>query len=134
MVRFPAPALAVSRFLDLLIDDFQRVSLACAHPGSAQKHAQRSHVAPLPADDFAHVAFGDFQFDHVALEMVHKDLIGSIDDPLRNLLDERAHISSGFSHGGLVKLGLPNLAAALPLCRGNRRGGRGLGEQLAHPL
>jgi hypothetical protein len=134
MVRFPTPALAVRRFLDLLVDDFQRISLACPHSRSAQKRAQRSHVAPLPANDFAHVTLGDFQFDHVAIEMVHKDLIGSIDDPLRNLLEERAHISSGFSHGGLVELWLPNLAAALPLCRGNRRGGRGLGEQLAHPL
>jgi hypothetical protein len=53
--------------------------------------------------------------------MVHEYLIGSIDHPLRNLFDESAHISSGFSHG--VRLG-----------RGNRRGGRGLGEQFAHPL
>jgi hypothetical protein len=30
--------------------------------------------------------------------MIDEDLIGSIDDPLRNLLDESANICSSFSH------------------------------------
>jgi hypothetical protein len=91
MVRFPATR-------DRLVDHFQRVALARPHSRSAQKCAQGTDVAPLPPDDFAHVTFGDFQFDHVVIEMVHENLIGSIDDPLRNLLDESAHVSSGFSH------------------------------------
>ncbi len=116
MVRFPA---LVRRWS--LVDDFQGVALARAHSCSAQKRAQSANVAPLPADDFAHVTFCDFQFDDVVVEMVHKDLIRSVDDPLRNLLDESAHISSGFSHG-------------VCLCRGNCRGSWGLGVKLAHPL
>jgi hypothetical protein len=36
--------------------------------------------------------------------MVHVHFIGSIDDPLRNLLDENANVSSGLSHGGLLRL------------------------------
>jgi hypothetical protein len=118
MVRFPAPARALRRFL---VDDFQCVALACPHSGGTQKRTQGADVAPLPSDDFAHVTFRDFQFDHVAIEIVHENLIGSINDPLRNLLDESAHISSRFTHGDC-------------LCRWNSRGDRGLGEKLAHPL
>jgi hypothetical protein len=54
--------------------------------------------------------------------MVHENLIGSIDHPFRNLFDESAYISSGFGHGDSAELRLRNLCAALPLCRGNRRG------------
>ena len=103
------------------IEYFQRVSFPRSHSRSAQQGAQGAHIAPLPPDDFAYVTFCDFQFDHVVIEMVHENLVGSIDDPLRNLLDESPHISSGFSHETC-------------LCRGNCRGDRGLGEQLAHPL
>jgi hypothetical protein len=91
MVRFPAPR-------DRLVDDFQRVALARPHSRGAQQCAQRTDIAPLPPDDFAYVTLGDLQFDHVVIEMIHENLIGSIDDPLRNLLDESAHVSSGFSH------------------------------------
>ena len=57
-----------------LVDDFQRVALACPHSGSAQKRAQGADVAALPSNNFAHVAFGDFQFDHVVIEMIDEDL------------------------------------------------------------
>jgi hypothetical protein len=120
MVRFPALTLALA-LRSSLVDDFQSVALARAHSRSAQKSAQGANVAPLAPDDFAHVSFRDFQFDHVVIEMIHEDLIGSIDDPLRNLLDESAHISGGFSHG-------------IRLCRGNCRSGWRLGVKLAHPL
>ena len=106
---------------ELLVDDVQSVSLARPHSCCAQKRAQGADVASLAANNFAHVTFGDFQFDHVAIEMIDENLVGSIDDPLRNLLDESAHISGGFSHG-------------VRLCRGNCRGGRGLGVELADPL
>jgi hypothetical protein len=81
-----------------LVNDFQRVALAGPHTCGTQERAQGANIAPLPADDFAHVSFRDFQFDHVVIEMVHEDLIGSIDDPLSNLLNESADISSGFCH------------------------------------
>jgi len=113
--------LADQGLVNSLIDDFQRVALSRPHARCAQKCAQGADVSPLPADDLAHIGFGDFQFDHVVIEMVHKNLIGGIDDPLRNQLDESADISSGFSHG-------------VCLCRRNSGGDRGLGEQLAHPL
>jgi hypothetical protein len=118
MVRFPALTRALRWSL---VDHFERVALARTHSGSAQKSAQGSNVAPLPPDDFPHVTFRDFQFDHVVIEMINEDLIGSVDDPLRNLLDQSAHISSGFSH-------------EVCLCRGNCRGDRRLGVKLAHPL
>ena len=118
MVRFPALALALRWSL---VDNFQGVALARAHPRGAQKRAQGTNIAPLPADDLTHVTFRDFQFDHVVVEMVNENLIGSVDHPFRNLLDESAHISSGFSH-------------EIFLCRGNRWGDRGLGVELAHPL
>ena len=106
MFRFPAPASPLPRLAnpDLLIDDFQRVSLSCPHSRSAQKRAQGAHVAPLPAYDFSYITFRHFQFDYVVIEMVHVHFIGSIDDPLRNLLDENANVSSGLSHGGLLRL------------------------------
>jgi hypothetical protein len=31
--------------------------------------------------------------------MIDKDLIGSVDDPFRNLFDERANVWSAFRHG-----------------------------------
>ena len=93
MVRFPAPALR------RLVDNFQRISLARPHSRGAQQRAQGPHVAPLPANDFTHISLGDFQFDHVVIEMIDEDLIGSINDPLRNLLHESANICSSFSHG-----------------------------------
>ena len=95
MVRFPALALALRWSL---VDNFQGVALARTHSRSAQKSAQGANIAPLPSDDFAHVTFRDFQFDHIIIEMINEDLIGSIDDPLRNLLDESADVSGGFSH------------------------------------
>jgi hypothetical protein len=105
MVQFPArrwlfvsSAPFPSSVADLLVDDFEGVALARANPRRAQERAQGTNVAPLPADDLTHVTFRDFQFDHVVVEMVNENLIGSVDDPLRNLLDESAHISSGFSH------------------------------------
>jgi hypothetical protein len=126
MVRFPALALVLRWSLVLvcspgLVDDFQSVSLARPHSCRAQKSAQGTNVAPLAADDFTHVSFRDLQFDHIVIEMVDEDLVGSIDDPLRNLLDENANISGGFSHG-------------IRLCRGNCRSDWRLGVELAHPL
>src|SRR5271156_1002102 len=53
--------------------------------------------------------------------MIHVNLIGSIDDPLRNLLDENAHISSSFGHDGCLGYG-------------SRWSSRGLGVELADAL
>jgi hypothetical protein len=117
MVRFPALALALRWSL---VDNFQGVALARAHPRGAQKRAQGTNVAPLPADDLTHVTFRDFKFDHVVVEMVNENLIGSVDHPFRNLLDESAHISR-FSH---------EICLCCRSCRGDRR----LRVKLAHPL
>jgi len=83
---------------DLLVDDVQRVALARPHSGSAQKRAQGADIAALPSNHFAYVTLGDFKFDHVVVEMVDENLVGFIDDPLRNLLDERANVGRSFGH------------------------------------
>jgi hypothetical protein len=82
-----------------LVDDFQRVSLARPHSRSTKKRTQGSYITPLPADNFAHIRFGDFQFDDVVVEMIHENFIGSIDHPLGNFLDEHADVCGSFGHG-----------------------------------
>ena len=82
-----------------LVDDFQRVSLSRPHSRSAQERTQGADVTSLPSNNLAHVAFSNFQFDHVVIEMIDEDFVGSIDHPLRNPLDETANISSRFRHG-----------------------------------
>jgi hypothetical protein len=94
MVRSPAPAVG-----SCLIDNFQCVALMRSHSSGAQQRAQRAHVASLATDDFPDFVFGDFQFNHVVIKMIDKDLIGSVDDPFRNLFDERANVWSAFRHG-----------------------------------
>src|SRR5580704_960351 len=82
-----------------LIDNVQRVALSCANTSSAQERAQRADVASLSADDFAYITLGHFQFDHAVIEMIHKNLVWSIDHPFRNFLDERTNVWTGFWHG-----------------------------------
>jgi hypothetical protein len=82
-----------------LVDDFQRVSLARPYSRSTKKRTQGSHIAPLPTYDFAHVGFGDFQFDDIVVEMINENFIGSIDHPLGNFLDEHADVCGSFGHG-----------------------------------
>jgi hypothetical protein len=84
---------------NLLVDHVQRVTLARPHSGSAKKRAQGSDVTALAANHFAYVSLGDFEFDHVVIEMLDENLIRLIDDPLCNLLDEQAYVRRSFRHG-----------------------------------
>jgi hypothetical protein len=104
-----------------LVDDFQRVSLARPHSRSTKKRTQGSHIAPLPADDLAHVGFGDFQFDDIVIEMIDENFIGRIHHPLGNFLDEHADVCGYFGHG--VGLG-----------HRSRGGSRRLGVEFADAL
>src|SRR3984957_185171 len=103
------------------VDYFQRVSLTCSHSCGAKERPQSAHVAPLPANDFAHVRFGNFQLDHVVIEMIDVDRLRLIHNPLRNLFDKSANISRGFSHSD--RLG-----------HGSRWSSRGLRVELANTL
>jgi hypothetical protein len=99
MVRFLARRSAASTVRSaLLVDDFQRVSLSRTRSCGAQKRSQSANIAALPAYNLAHIRFRHFQLDDVVIQMIHVDFIGGVNDPLRNALDEKANISSGFSH------------------------------------
>jgi hypothetical protein len=102
VVRFPDPALGSpfcsADFRRRLVDHVQRVTLSRPHSSSAKQRTQGADVTPLPSNDLAHVPFGDFQFDHVVIEMIDEDLIGFVDNPLRNLLNEHANVGRCFSH------------------------------------
>src|SRR5208283_1019034 len=100
----------------LSVDNFQRVSPARPHARRAQKGAQGAHVAPLPADDFAHVRFGNFQFDHVVVEMIDEDLVGASTIHFA-ICSTRARTSAvgsvmGSSHDDAVESRLLNFSAA----------------------
>jgi hypothetical protein len=63
-----------------------------------QQGAQCAGGAALAPDDLAYVAFGDFEFDDVIVELLDENFVGSIDQRLGDQLNESAHISRGLSH------------------------------------
>ena len=104
-----------------LVDHFQRVSLSRPHARGVEKRPHSAHIAPLPADDFAHVGFSNFKLDHIAVKMIDENLIRSVDHPLGDFLDENANSCGNFGHN---------------VCLGyrSRRGRCGLGIKLADAL
>jgi len=94
--RYAAGSFPVS--LSPSIDDLEGVSLPRPPPRRAQQRAQRAGRAPLPSDDLAYFVFGDFQLDHVAIELLDENLAGGIDQRFRNQLNESSHISSRLGH------------------------------------
>jgi len=100
MMRLPAPALAVCRspvVIDMFksitqmafqSDNFQRVSLPRPALHGAKCTSRRAaHVAPLPTDNLPTSSLRHFKLDHgSSSRMVDENFIGSINDPLRNLL------------------------------------------------
>jgi hypothetical protein len=85
-----------------LLDDFQRVALVRPVSGGTQQGAQGAGGASLASNDFAYIAFGDFQFDYVIVEFLDEDFFGRVDERFRNQLNESAHISRGLSHKRLI--------------------------------
>src|SRR6267143_4261806 len=61
-----------------LFDNFQGISLVRPYSSSTQHRAHGTDCAPLPADDLAHIALRDLEFNHVAVELLHKNLLGRI--------------------------------------------------------
>jgi hypothetical protein len=84
-----------------LLDDLEIVALASAVAGSAQQRAQSTGGAALAPDNFADVAFGDFQFDDAVVEQLDEDFVGRVDQRLGDAFDQDAHISSGLSHSSI---------------------------------
>src|ERR1700689_1466194 len=66
--------------------------------GGAQQGAQGAGGTSLASDDFAYVAFGDFEFDDVVVEFLDENFVRRVDQRLRNQFNQRAHISGGLSH------------------------------------
>jgi len=82
----------------VLIDNVQRIALSRPCSDRAEKGAQGTNVASLAPDDFPHVGFRHFQLDLVVFEVIDIDLIGRVDHPLRDLLDQKANVCSLLSH------------------------------------
>jgi len=95
-------ALAAGFAAHRLLDDFERVSFVRPVTGGAQQCAQGASRTSLAADDLAHVAFGDFEFDDIVVEFLDEDFVRGIDQRFRNQLNESAHISRGLSHNLLL--------------------------------
>ena len=62
-----------------LLDDLEQQLAPGRRRAGAHDRAQGAGDPALAADDLAHIAFRDFQFDQVAIDLLHEYLVGSVD-------------------------------------------------------
>src|SRR5579864_3213377 len=63
---------------NFLLDDFERVAFVGPDSGGVEQGAQGAGGAALASNDLAHVVLSYFQFNHVAVDLIYKNFVGSV--------------------------------------------------------